>query len=140
MRVEFLWVATSVYNYITYFACLLLRRATLLVVLVYTCKSSEISGKLLSDSPHPRISGTLASLELNYLAAHEFRFHGHWHDWPITIAESPRPDRLTTMGRRLRRATAQEAAQAYRLEGTSFSIASKGRPWRFCCFGSPAET
>jgi hypothetical protein len=59
MRVEFLWVATSVYNYITYFACLLLRRATLLVVLVYTCKSSEISGKLLSDSP---LRGHLGSL------------------------------------------------------------------------------
>jgi hypothetical protein len=59
MQVEFPWVATSVYNYITYFAGLLLCRATLLVLLVSACKSSEISWKSLANSP---LRGHLGSL------------------------------------------------------------------------------
>jgi len=51
MRVEFPEVATSVYNCFTYFASLLLCRATLLVFPVYGYKSSAISRKLLANSP-----------------------------------------------------------------------------------------
>ena len=50
MRVEFPWVATSVYNYLAYFASLLLNRAMLLLLLVFVRKSSAISRECLLHS------------------------------------------------------------------------------------------
>jgi hypothetical protein len=55
-------------------------------------------------------------------------------DWTGNASRAPDTALIDAASRRCR-----HFAEVYRLEGTSFLIATKGKYWRCCYFGSAAE-